>query len=260
MNRTDYINLNRQRRTTTFDLATLHDDVRAEADCYTIGRKARSEVIRRATTALTAAKGVGADAQTLDFWWTGFEATLVASESRGIGCRINSALARTLITSRLVTPSWDLLAGIPLDPWVSTLPDDDPLCVNAETLRQALASITWASPKGRKRGVCCGTRVLLLHDYDDLNYVTDADLRALPLKTAGIDLLDAGLCQLNILTRSAQRGAARRHTAPPRTIHQLAESVPERFRPVTIDYLTAYRDRVSSKHATTQTKVRSLAY
>jgi hypothetical protein len=144
-----------------------------------------------------------------------------------------------LITSRIVQPSWKLLASIPLDPWVSTLPDEDPLRVTAAQLHQALAQVRWASPKGRKRGVCCGSRVLLLHDYDALDLITDDDLRALPLNTSGIDLLDAALCELRILPRSAQRGTARRHTSSPHTIEELAAVVPEPFRPVTIAYLSA---------------------
>ncbi len=119
-----------------------------------------------------------------------------------------------LVTSRLVHPSWELLTSVPLDPWVSPLPADDPLQGAATQLRAALAQVTWASPKGRKRGVCCGTRVLLFRDYDHLEQITDDDVNALPLSTSGIDLLDAALCRAGVFPRSARRGTARRFTAP----------------------------------------------
>jgi hypothetical protein len=260
MNRADWIALNRSRRTTDFDADELMNVVRAEAAAYSIGTKYRSEMIRQADQAIKASPG-SPEGVSLDRWWAVFEASLLAQASRGIGGRrVRSAAARTLITSRIVQPSWELLTAIPPDPWVSTLPDDDPVQMIAAQLRQALAQVTWASPDGRKSGVCCGCRVLFHHDYDALDRITDEDLHALPLRTVGIDLLDAALCELRILHRSAQRGPARRLTAPPRTIEDLAAAVPEQFRTVTIAYLHAYQDRVSSKYLTIRKKARSLAY
>lgn len=258
MNRSDWIALNRSRRTTVFDADQLISVVRTEAASYSIGAKARNEVIRQATHALAAAPAQ--EAESIDRWWARFEASLLTRAGRGIGGRIWSAAARTLITSRIVAPSWELLASIPLDPWVSTLPNDDPLRTTADQLRHASARVTWASPKGRKRGVCCGCRILLLHGYDALHRITDGDLQALPLNTAGIDLFDAALCELQILARSAQRGIARRQSSPPHSIAELAEVIPEPFRLVTIAYLQAYQERVSSKYQTIQSKVRSLAH
>src|SRR5271169_3636694 len=254
VNRADWIALNRFRRTKAFDADELMTVVRTEAAAYSIDTKARNEVIRQAGHAIKASAAGWEGAPTHE-WWAAFEASLLAQAGRGIGGRVWSAAAQTLITSRIVQPSWELLTSIPLDPWVSTLPDDDPLRTTAALLHQALAQVTWASPKGRKRGVCCGSRVLFHHDYDVLDRITDEDLHALPLRTSGIDLFDAALCELRIVHRSAQRGTARRFASPPHTIEELAAAAPEQFRPVTIAYLHAYQDRVSSKYLTTRSKV-----
>jgi len=252
--------LGRSRRDVPFDPDQLLGLVRTEVATYSTCAKARSEVVRQATHAIAAAAADGSQNQPLSEWWTTFETSVLSAADRGLGGRITSAAVRALVTSRLVRPSWELLISVPLDPWVSTLPADDPLQGAATQLRAALAQVTWASPKGRKCGVCCGTRVLLFRDYDHLEQITDDDVNALPLSTSGIDLLDAALCQAGVFTRSARRGTARRFTAPPHTIKDLAVTTPEAFRPVVVAYLHAYQDRVSDKYLTIRSKARSLAY
>lgn len=259
MTRAAQVILGRSRRDLPFDRDLLMGLIRAEVSTYALGGKARSEVVRQAGHALESAGG-GWQGQPLSAWWPTFEATTVSAAGRGLGGRITSAAVRALVTSRLVRPSWELLTSVPLDPWVSPLPVGDPLQVAAVELRAALAQVTWASPKGRKRGVCCGTRVLLLRDYDRLEQITDDDVNALPISTPGIDLLDAALCQAGVFPRSARRGTARRFTAPPHTIEALAVTTPESFRPAVVAYLHAYQDRVSDKYLTARGKARSLAH
>ena len=58
-----------------------------------------------------------------------------------------------------------------------------------------------------------------------------------------------------------RRGTSRRRAEPPRTVEQLvALRIPPPFDKVTVAYVTAYQQRVSSNYSTTRTKIRSLAY
>lgn len=102
---------------------------------------------------------------------------------------------------------------------------------------------------------------MLVHGYDRLGQISDADLEALPLRASGLDMLDVALCTMGVFQRSAKHGTTRRKSQPPKTIDELvAARVPEPFRAATAAYMTAYSQRVSSNYSTTRTKIRSLAY
>lgn len=259
MTRADQIVAARARQGEPLDSTVLLDAARVEVDCWQISDKARRAAraaARRFLTSPTATDSL----ESMQTWWTSLERQLLKAHEADPG-RQQATAVRALITSRMVRPSWALLSTLRVDPWVRALPDDDPLIDARQRLYETLNGLAWTTPKGRRTGVCAGMRLLLARGYDRLDEILEPDLAALPLRAPGIDMLDAALCELGVFTRSAQRGSARRSTAGPRTVDQLVTaSVLEQFRPVTIAYLEAYRQRVSTKYTTTRSKVRSLAY
>ncbi len=260
MTRADDITAARARQDEPRDLTVLLAEVRVEIDGWRLSDKARWAARAAARRFLTSPTVTGGGPEPVQVWWTGLERQLLQAHEADPG-RQQAAAVRALITGRMVRPGWALLSTVQVDPWVRALPDDDPLVAARQRLYETLDGLAWTTPKGRRAGVRAGLRLLLGCGYDRLDQIRDADLADLPLRAPGVDMLDAALCELGVFTRSAQRGSARRSTAGPRTVEQLVTaSVVEPFRPVTVAYLDAYRQRVSTKYVTTRSKVRSLAY
>ncbi len=153
------------------------------------------------------------------------------------------------------------MSAVQVEPWIRRLPTDDPLAGAHRRLTEVLAGLGWATAKGCRRGVCTGMRLMLVHGYDRLEEIRDADLHGIASGPNGVDMLDVALCELGVFDRSPQRGTARRHSAPARTVEDLVtRKIPPPFDTVSILYMHAYQQRISRNYSTTCTKIRSLAY
>lgn len=185
----------------------------------------------------------------LQQWWLTAEERCTVSEGRA------------LVLGRFVQPTWPFIASARIPQWIAPLPDDDPLSQMWSRLTATCEQIGWASPQGRRRATITALRLMIHRDYDRLAQLTDTDLRIPERGANGTDILDAALCGLGIFERSPRRGTTRHHARPPRTIADLVDArVPQPFRSVTEDYMTAYSQRISNNYSTIRTKIRSLAY
>jgi len=251
----------RQLQHEPFDRDQLLDAVRAEVMTWSLGPKSRAGVWSALAPFLASA--AAAPGHTVQQWWEDLETRrwAVTAAQPGRGVTWSAAAVRALVVGRFVTPSWALISTVQVQPWLRPLPGTDPLAAAHDRLRAALGAVGWATPKGRRRGICTGMRLMLAHGYDNLAELRDQDMAALPPGANGTDMLDIALCQLGVFARSPRRGTVRRKTEPAKTIEVLvAAKVPEVFREVTVLYMTAYAQRVSANYATTRTKIRSLAY
>jgi hypothetical protein len=146
---------------------------------------------------------------------------------------------RALVLTRRVTPTWDWLADLPVQRWISVLPTSDPWRHAQDRFQSAVALIAWASRCAQEKAVVVGLRMLITRGYARLEQITDHDLAHIPSGARGQDVLDAALCGLGILRRTPQRGTTRRSRRRRATV---AESVAmadlaEPFRALTLLYL-----------------------
>jgi len=167
-----------------------------------------------------------------------------------------------LVTGRLVRPSWSMLSCARVTQWVGRLPDDDPLLAAHARLQETIAGLRWGGRNGRVMAGITGLRLLLVAGRDDLEALTEEDLRILPPGTKGADWLDLALCELGILGRGPVRGTVRRQTTERLTPAELvvASGIPERFKPVTALYLETYARRISDTYATLRHLLGSLIH
>ncbi|HYN73684.1 MAG TPA: site-specific integrase [Nakamurella sp.] len=259
MTRADQLAAARRLRLAPFDAGLLLETALAEITTWRLSDKARRSA-RAAARRFLAENVPAAPGMTVQAWWTGLEEQLQQRHAADPGRR-QAAVVRALVMGRIVQPSWPLLTTVQVEIWVRALAVEDPLFITQRRLHHTLERLAWTTSKGRRQGVSAGTRLLLVCGYDQVEQIREADLEALPPKTGGLDLLDAGLCELGVFQRSPRRGISRRAAAGPKTVDQLvAASVPEPFQAVTIAYLNAYRQRVSAKYITTRSKIRSLGY
>lgn len=252
-----------------FNRDLLLEATRTEILTWTIEAKARRAVWNRAAAFLFATSAP--ESMTVQQWWTSVEPTIL---DLGAGARLGTgpgaasgvgvtptAAVRALVVGRIVLPGWSFMSSVQVEPWVRRLPDDDPLLITHRRLTRAWERTSWATRKGARAGTCAALRLMLTRGYDRLEQVSDADLEALPARASGMDMLDVALCGLGVFARSPRRGITRRTAQPPRSIDQLVQAkVAAPFQAVTVAYLTAYTQRVSSNYSTVRTKIRSLAY
>jgi hypothetical protein len=238
----------RRMRHDPFDWEALPEMLSLEVSCWDMSLKARRAVLAASIGLVEASPGD--QRMSVQQWWNDMETRSPAPMA-----------VRPLVVGRLVQPSGMFMSRVLVEPWVRVLPAADPLTVGRARLREACERVSWAAPKGRRRGICTGMRLMLAHDYDRLDQLTNTDLEAMPPGANGLDILDAALCDLGVFRRSPRRGTVRRKAQPPRSIDELvAVRIPEKFRPVTAQYMTAYSQRVSNNYSTVRTKIRSLAY
>ena len=248
IDRRSFLEAARRMRHDPVDRDALLEMLSREVACWDLSPKAGRAVLAASIRQVDASPGDAS--MSLQQWWNGLETRRPAAMA-----------VRPLIVSRLVQPSGAFMSQVLVEPWMRALPASDPLTVAGARLRAACERVSWAAPKGRRRGICTGMRLMLAHDYDQLDQLTNTDLEALPCGANGLDILDAALCDLGVFQRSPRRGTVRRKTQPPKSIDELvAMRIPEQFRPVTVEYMTAYSQRVSNNYSTVRTKIRSLAY
>jgi len=169
---------------------------------------------------------------------------------------------RAAIVGRAMVPSWRLLSALRVNQWVERLPAGDPLIEARGRLVIALKALEYATVRTRERAVVTGLKLLLAHDYDELDQITEEDLVSVPPPAKGLNGLDAALCSLGVLDRTPLQGPARRLRQPRYSPAELVEhsDTPERFRAVTVAYLETYSVRVSDVYATLRHKQAALAH
>jgi hypothetical protein len=244
----------RRLRHQQFVLDKVAAAMRTEVASWSSGQKSRRAAwvgIKRFLAANPIGEGL-----TVQQWWDRLEPDLfppLAGAARGLRW---PAAVRALVTGRLVQPNLRVVAAAAVEPWICSLPDDDPLVIAHRQLREALGRLGWPTEQGIRRGTRAGLRVMLVNDYDRLSQFVDADVKAIPAGGPnGTDMLDVALCAAGIFTRSPQRGTSRRKAEPPRTVEQLvALRIPPPFDKVTVAYVTAYQQRVSRNYSTTRTR------
>jgi integrase len=203
--------------------------------------------------------------ETLQERWDDFEARVWPAWQDGDGRRLIGERWRwalmALVFTRRVRPSWTVMVRGSVMPWVVHLPADDTLPGEVALLRAACEK-TWVSDGLKQRAVALGVRMLLVEGHHRISEITDLDMDRVPTGSKGLDVIDAALCQLGVLDRTAKRGVSRRHRAGRRTPSQMIEAsdIPERFREVTVLYLTAYSERISDTYATLLAKRIALAH
>jgi integrase len=166
------------------------------------------------------------------------------------------------VGSRAVQPGWPVLSIARVSQWVAKLPADDPLLVSMHRLREVVDGLRWGSATFRAAAVTTGTRLLLACGRDDLDRLTDDDMRSLPPATGGADILDMALCSLGVFDRTPLRGTTRhRRTRRLSPAEMVAGSdIPAGFQPVSALYLETYARRISNRYATLQHKVTAIGH
>jgi hypothetical protein len=104
-----------------------------------------------------------------------------------------------------------------------------------------------------------GLRLLLFHNYQVLEQITEQDLLNIPAAAElGSDTLDAALCTLGIFARTPKRAGSRHLRKERLSIEELVahSAIPERL----VLYLKMYAARISSAYQTLRHKVYSLAH
>jgi integrase len=170
--------------------------------------------------------------------------------------------ARTLQIGRVVRSDLEVPGrNVPYAHLLEWLPADDPFRLELERLGEAIAGVSWVSPGRRQMGHTLGLRLMLIHGYDRIDQITEADLREIPGRRRGADALDGALCRLGIFDRTPRRGTTRMAKATRLTPRQFAEKgdMPNRFRPITGLYLETYAARVGCVYGTLRTKRDALA-
>ena len=115
--------------------------------------------------------------------------------------------ARVLISARMIAPSLDMLSDLRVNQWIAHLPVDHPLAQQDTSLLQATNSITWTSAHSRQPAVSNGLRILLVHGYDSVHHIKDADLKLLSVRWSnGTDALDAARSEPKLSGRSGLWG------------------------------------------------------
>jgi site-specific recombinase XerD len=242
--------LARQLADEEFDPEAVLDVVGRATSSWSCDPRRRREALQ-AASALVLGSPVDPGA-TLQQWWESVETKYV---------RCSPHTGRALVMSRLVRPSWALVASARIERWVQDLPVEDPLQQARMQLMKTCGQVSWASQQGRVRAVRTCLRLMLARGYDRVSELTDEDLRLPPAGANGTDILDAVLCLLGVFGRSPRRGTTRHRARPPRSISDLVEArIAEPFREVTIAYMNTYGQRISNNYSTIRTKIRSLAY
>jgi integrase len=119
-----------------------------------------------------------------------------------------------------------------------------------------------ASAAYRAAAVTTGAKLLLACGRDDLEALTDGDMRSLPKAIGGADILDMALCGLGIFDRTPLRGTTRHgRTQRLSPADMVAGSdIPVGFRSVTTLYLETYARRISDRYATLQHKLTAIGH
>jgi len=169
---------------------------------------------------------------------------------------------RAAIVGRAMVPSWPLLSVVRVNQWVDRLPTGDSLVEARDRLVIAMKTLEYATVRAREQAVTIGLRLLIAHDYDELDQITEEDLVSVPRPAKGMNGLDAALCSLGVFDRTPLQGAARRLRKPRHSPAELVENsdIPERFREVSVLYLETYSVRVSDVYPTLRHKQIALAH
>jgi hypothetical protein len=166
------------------------------------------------------------------------------------------------VCSRAVQPGWPVLSIARVSQWVAKLPADDPLLVSTQRLRAAIDGLRWGSAAYRAAAVTTGTKLLLASGRDDLEELTDGDMRSLPRGIGGADILDMALCGLGIFDRTPLRGTTRhgrtRRLSPAEMV--AGSDIAADFQPATTLYLQTYARRISNRYATLQHKLTAIGH
>ena len=269
--RTQRLQVARNLAITTYDKEALLAHLEAEIPTYRLcsddqGMRRTYEatrVLRASKLTLDVLGGLAGECT--DERWKAFEETvwpqwLSGHDRLPLGERWTWG-AWTLVVSRLVCPSWELLTSTRVSQWVDRLPPEDPLSTAADQLRVAAQALRFGTSALRATAINMGLRLLLSKGLDELSALGEQDL-LVSRPTHGIDLLDAMLCNLGVFDRSPRNGTRRRRTTERHTPAELAKvhGVPEPFQEVVGLYLSTYSRRVSDAYRTLQGKARALAH
>jgi hypothetical protein len=120
--------------------------------------------------------------------------------------RLWSNGVRRIQIGRIVRSDLELPGvGVPLIFIVSWLPADDAFRLEIDRLRAASEAVRWVEDERRAGGVALGLRVMLRCGYSRLKEITEQDLRELPGRRRGADVVDGALCHLGIFGRTPVR-------------------------------------------------------
>src|SRR5207249_1869886 len=136
------------------------------------------------------------------------------------------------------------------------------LLVSMQRLREAVDGLRWGSATFRAAAVTNGTRLLMACGRDDLQELTDDDMRSLPPGIGGADILDMALCALGIFDRTPLRGTTRHRRTHRLTPAEMVagSDIPAGFQSVTTLYLETYARRISDRYATLQHKLIAIGH
>lgn len=243
--------------------------LRAGLEAFVGALEMRPDRRREMRGAVASIVGVleGAGGQTLQARWEEVERERwprwAAGEDRLAPAKRWTWGTAALILSRAVGPGWTVLPQARLSQWLAWLPDGHELPGVLAELDAQAARAEWAlGPEAKRRGALLGLRLVLHRGYRSLREIEEADLKAMPVGTQGIDVLDAVLCELGVLERTPQRGAQRRMRGWRLSAAELvsASRIPERFRAAHRLYLETYEQRVSDVYATIRNKHNALEH
>ncbi|PZR77651.1 MAG: hypothetical protein DLM65_15220 [Candidatus Aeolococcus gillhamiae] len=224
------------------------------------GERQRME---RRVAHLTAALGVLWGETTQDRWVC-FEETVWPQWIAG-GESLNGNLWRWgtwgAVLTRTVQPSWTFVSTGRISQWTQRLPADDALRIASDEMRGLLAELNWVDDPARDSARWTALRLLLCHGLARVEDITDDHIQALP-RTKGLDTLDGALCHAGILNHGPARGATRKARRRQLTTAEMVAgaNIPERFRPVTVDYLEEYRTRVAPAYSTLRSTAIALGH
>lgn len=245
-----------------FDLDAVRGHLAGQVDRFQIRLDARRRVPRAVDPTLNALAGLAGDS--LQQRWASFETTVWPRWRAGQGRPAVGEYwawgARALVVSRLVTPSWTFLAGVPIPKWVNGAVAGDPLLDARQQLSLASSQITFGGNVRRAAAVNSILRVMLTNRLDHIDEITEEMVAEGAV--FGGDCRDAILCQAGVFDRSPRSGARRllstaRH-AP--ADMPAVYGVPEPFTAVCATYLQTYALRMSDVYPTLQHKAKALAH
>ncbi|HZD22327.1 MAG TPA: hypothetical protein VE569_02845, partial [Acidimicrobiia bacterium] len=141
----------------------------------------------------------GCSGETTQERWEDFEAGVwpdwLAGENR-VGGNTWRWGSWAVVLSRAARPGWGYMATGRVGQWLTHLPTDDSLAVEAVRLAETVEDLSWVSSRGREVAVTLGVRVLLVGGHLRLEEITEEDLARIPAATKGQDAFEAALWRM----------------------------------------------------------------
>jgi site-specific recombinase XerD len=165
------------------------------------------------------------------------------------------------VLTRIVRPSWSFMSTGRVGQLSSRLPATHAVRVASDRLRQLLSKIAWVDERARERARVIGLRVLLVHQLDRIEEITEAHLLVTG-QAKGMDALDGALCAAGIFDRAPSRGTTRWSRRGRLSAAEMVDraKIPARFREVTIRYLDECAARLVPAYGTLRSKAIALGH